>query len=44
MAAVRHVALNLARALNDKRSIKRRRKRAAWDDACLTEILGLTPR
>ncbi|HEV7983859.1 MAG TPA: hypothetical protein VGP86_13265, partial [Xanthobacteraceae bacterium] len=31
MAVVRHFALNLVRQVADKRSIKRRRKRAAWD-------------
>jgi predicted transposase YbfD/YdcC len=40
MAVVRHFALNLVRQAADKRSIKRRRKRAAWDPQYLTEILG----
>ena len=31
MAVVRHFALNLVRQVTDKRSIKRRRKRACWD-------------
>ena len=31
MAVIRHFALNLVRHLPDKRSIKRRRKCAAWD-------------
>ena len=31
MAVVRHFALNLVRQINDKRSIKRRRKAASWD-------------
>ena len=31
MAVVRHFALNLVRQCPDKRSIKRRRKCAAWD-------------
>lgn len=44
MAVVRHFALNLVRAANDKRSIKRRRKRATWDDKYLALILGLTSR
>ncbi|MGH6869737.1 MAG: hypothetical protein ACREDA_12885 [Methylocella sp.] len=44
MAAVRDFAQNLARAVNDKRSIERRRKRAAWAGACLSQILGLNPR
>lgn len=42
MAVVRHFALNLVRALKDKRSIKRRRKQAAWDDQYLARILGVT--
>jgi len=41
MAVVRHFALNLVRQVADKRSIKRRRKRAAWDPQYLLEILGL---
>jgi hypothetical protein len=40
MAVVRHFALNLVRQVVDKRSIKRRRKRAAWDPTYLLEILG----
>jgi predicted transposase YbfD/YdcC len=40
MAVVRHFALNLVRQIADKRSIKRRRKRAAWDPKYLMEILG----
>jgi predicted transposase YbfD/YdcC len=40
MAVVRHFALNLVRQAPDKRSIKRRRKRAAWDHHYLMEILG----
>jgi predicted transposase YbfD/YdcC len=40
MAVVRHFALNLVRQVVDKRSIKRRRKRAAWDPKYLLEILG----
>ena len=31
MAVVRHFAINLVRAIKDKRSIKLRRKRAGWD-------------
>jgi hypothetical protein len=34
---VRHFALNLVRQVADKRSIKRRRKRAAWDPQYLLE-------
>jgi hypothetical protein len=45
MAVVRHFALNLVRQVVDKRSIKRRRKRAAFDPQYLLEILGpLQPR
>jgi predicted transposase YbfD/YdcC len=40
MAVVRHFALNLVRQTADKRSIKRRRKRAAFDPQYLMEILG----
>jgi hypothetical protein len=40
---VRHFALNLVRHVADKRSIKRRRKCAAWDPKYLLEILGPRP-
>jgi len=40
MAVVRHFALNLLRQAADKRSIKRRRKRASWDPEYLLQILG----
>jgi predicted transposase YbfD/YdcC len=40
MAVVRHFALNLVRQIADKRSIKRRRKRASWDPQYLLAILG----
>ena len=40
MAVVRHFALNLVRQAKDKRSIKRRRKRAAYDPQYLLQILG----
>jgi hypothetical protein len=40
MAVVRHFALNLVRQAKDKRSIKRRRKRASWDSQYLRQILG----
>lgn len=40
MAVVRHFALNLVRQAADKRSIKRRRKRASWDPQYLLQILG----
>ena len=39
MAVVRHFALNLVRSLGDKRSIKLRRKRAAWATGYLNQIL-----
>lgn len=44
MAIVRHFAINLARAVNDKRSIKLRRKRAGWNPEYLATILGYLPR
>jgi predicted transposase YbfD/YdcC len=40
MAVVRHFALNLVRQVADKRSIKRRRKCAAWNPSYLLDILG----
>lgn len=40
MAIVRHFAINLVRALSDKRSIKLRRKKAGWDPQYLASILG----
>jgi hypothetical protein len=40
MAVVRHFAVNLARKVADKPSIKRRRKCAAMDPRYLTDILG----
>ena len=43
MAVVRHFALNLVRQVADKRSIKRRRKRVAWDPQYLLEILVPPP-
>jgi predicted transposase YbfD/YdcC len=39
MAVVRHFALNLVRQAKDKRSIKRRRKRASWDPQYLANLL-----
>ena len=44
MAIVRHFAFNLVRTLNDKRSLKNRRKRAGWDTKYLSAILGTLPR
>lgn len=40
MAVVRHFAINLVRTVKDKRSIKLRRKRAAWDPDFLASIIG----
>jgi predicted transposase YbfD/YdcC len=40
MALVRHFALNLVRAANDKRSIKLRRKKAGRNPKYLAQILG----
>jgi predicted transposase YbfD/YdcC len=40
MAIVRHFALNLVRAVKDKRSIKLRRKKAGWNSHYLASILG----
>ena len=40
MAVVRHFALNLVRTASDSKSIKLRRKAAAWDVAYLASILG----
>lgn len=44
MAVVRHFAINLVRAVADKKSIKLRRKAAGWDVNYLASILGLTGR
>lgn len=44
MAVVRHFALNLERAIDDKRSLKLRRKRAGWDTTYLANILGAPKR
>ncbi|HEY0526693.1 MAG TPA: ISAs1 family transposase, partial [Stellaceae bacterium] len=44
MAVVRHFALNLVRTATDKRSLKTRRKRAAWDTSYLEAILLASPR
>lgn len=40
MAVVRHFAINLVRAVKDKRSIKTRRKVAGWDTRYLASLLG----
>jgi predicted transposase YbfD/YdcC len=42
MAVVRHFAINLVRTINDKKSIKLRRKVAGWDARYLAAILGLS--
>lgn len=44
MAVVRHFAINLIRAVSDKKSIKLRRKAAGWNDDYLASILGIKPR
>ena len=44
MAIVRHFAINLARAIKDKRSIKLRRKYAGWSLQYLASILGALSR
>lgn len=44
MAVVRHFAINLVRAVADKKSIKLRRKAAGWDVRYLSSILGISPR
>jgi predicted transposase YbfD/YdcC len=43
MAIVRHFAINLVRTVNDKRSIRLKRKRAGWDPEYLATILGHLP-
>jgi predicted transposase YbfD/YdcC len=43
MAIVRHFAINLVRTVNDKRSIRLKRKRAGWDPDYLATILGHLP-
>jgi len=44
MAVVRHFAINLVRTAKDNKSIKLRRKRAAWNDDYLASLLGAKPR
>jgi predicted transposase YbfD/YdcC len=44
MAVARHFALNLVRTATDKRSLKTRRKRAAWDTSYLEALLLASPR
>jgi hypothetical protein len=43
MATARHFALNLVRAVTDRRSIKSRRKIAGWDPEYLDAILSSCP-
>jgi predicted transposase YbfD/YdcC len=44
MAVVRHFAINLVRAVADKKSLKLRRKVAGWSDDYLASILNAKPR
>lgn len=44
MAVVRHFAINLVRAVADKKSLKLRRKAAGWNVDYLASILGFTLR
>ena len=44
MAIVRHFAINLVRAVNDKRTLKLRRKAAGWSPDYLAQMLGATLR
>jgi predicted transposase YbfD/YdcC len=44
MARIRHLALNLIRAMPGKTSIKGKRKLATWDTGYLLSALGLKPR
>jgi hypothetical protein len=44
MALVRHLALNLIRAMPEKQSIKGKRKLATWSDDHPLAALGLDPR
>jgi predicted transposase YbfD/YdcC len=44
MTVVRHFALNLVRAVADKKPIKRRRKLAGWSADYLEKVLQVTPR
>jgi predicted transposase YbfD/YdcC len=43
MAVVRRFAINLVRAVTDKKSLKLRRKAAGWDTRYMKAILGLPP-
>ena len=44
MAVVRHFAINLVRAANDKHSLKTRRKKAAWSENYLASIINPSDR
>jgi predicted transposase YbfD/YdcC len=44
MAVIRHFAINLVRSIQDKRSIRLRRKCAGWNSDYLAVILGHLPR
>jgi hypothetical protein len=44
MAIVRHFAINLVRAANDRRSIKLRRKLAGWEPKYLNGLLNPSAR
>jgi predicted transposase YbfD/YdcC len=43
MAVVRHFAINIVRAANDRRSLKTRRKCASWDPEYLASLLAPKP-
>ena len=43
MATVRHFAFNMVRSVNDRYSIKSRRKRASWDPKYLNKVLQCQP-
>jgi predicted transposase YbfD/YdcC len=43
MAVVRHFAINIVRAANDKRSLKTRRKLAGWNPDYLAKLLAPNP-
>ena len=44
MAIVRHFAINIVRAADDRRSLKTRRKRASWDPDYLASLLNAQSR
>ena len=44
MGVVQHFAFDLVRALNDKRSLKIRRKKAGQNKQYLAQILNASPR